>query len=355
MRVGVIGCGKIAQLKYLPYLAETPGVVIAGVTDESLHLASAAAVRFGAMSASTRIEDVLAQAPDAILVLNHDHAPVLRSLAGFEGAILAEKPLCWSADVAEELIRARPEGAPPLFPAFMRRYDPLVARLKQEIDERLAPRCIVINHFGGGSMPVCGLVDRKPPNDDRLAIKDRLLTSWGHRFDGVRPIVAQAVRLLLELLVHDLDLLIWLFNREIEIDDIIARSGGGEGALILRLSARTGGGSQIEIVCSPRFNAASPWRQSLEIVWENAAAGLRFGNPFRPVNEGTLTLDLGDRGDSVCIKPPPEDPFRLMLDAFLDSASRGSTEDGALKDALQGLRLIDRCEKHLIGASLDDL
>ena len=77
-RVGVVGCGLIAQVMHLPYLVElSDRFEIAAVCDLREDVARACADRYGVPGVFTRWEDLLEDPLDAVLIATSgDHAPI---------------------------------------------------------------------------------------------------------------------------------------------------------------------------------------------------------------------------------------------------------------------------------------
>jgi predicted dehydrogenase len=82
-RVGVIGCGLIAQVMHLPYLAELDDRwELAALCDVSEEPLGACARRYGVERTFTAWEDLLAEPLDAVLVLTSgSHAPMAMAAA----------------------------------------------------------------------------------------------------------------------------------------------------------------------------------------------------------------------------------------------------------------------------------
>ena len=78
MRVGVVGCGLIAQVMHLPYLAElSDRFEIVALCDTRTDLAAACAERYGQPHVHAHWEDLLAEPLDAIVIATSgDHAPI---------------------------------------------------------------------------------------------------------------------------------------------------------------------------------------------------------------------------------------------------------------------------------------
>src|SRR6185437_10119921 len=96
VRVGVVGCGMIAQLMHLPSLTELPDLFdVVAVCDRVPGLAKRTAVRCGAPRAHDSVEAMLAATPeiDAVMILTSDHyAPALTALK-YGKHVFTEKPL----------------------------------------------------------------------------------------------------------------------------------------------------------------------------------------------------------------------------------------------------------------------
>jgi predicted dehydrogenase len=130
-RVGVVGCGLIAQVMHLPYLTELDDrYELAAVCDVSPSVAEACARRFGAGRTFTRWEDLLEADLDAVLVLiSGSHAPVAVACAQAGMHVFVEKPMCLSAAEGTEMLAAAERAGVRLMVGTMKRYDPAYERL----------------------------------------------------------------------------------------------------------------------------------------------------------------------------------------------------------------------------------
>jgi len=132
LRVGVVGCGVIAQVMHLPHLvALSDRYELAAVCDISESLAAGCAQRYGAGVAFTDYEQMLAQAGlDVVLDLTPDsHAPLALAAIAAGCHVFVEKPMCFGLEEGREVFEAvRGAGV-----AFMigthKRYDPAYERL----------------------------------------------------------------------------------------------------------------------------------------------------------------------------------------------------------------------------------
>jgi predicted dehydrogenase len=108
VRLGVVGCGVIANNTYLPGiqgLTETAELV--AVCDQQGHLAEQAAARFGAREVYTDYEAMLTRAPvDAVVVLTNiqSHAPNVLAALQAGKHVYTEKTLATTLEDADRCI-----------------------------------------------------------------------------------------------------------------------------------------------------------------------------------------------------------------------------------------------------------
>jgi predicted dehydrogenase len=136
VRIGVVGCGLIAQVMHLPYLSEMPDrYEVAAVWDLSETVASARAERYGVPRVHTRWEDLLAEPLDAVLIATSgDHAPIAISAAQAGCHVLVEKPMALCFADAERMVAAARDADVQLMVRTMKRYDPAYERLREMLD-----------------------------------------------------------------------------------------------------------------------------------------------------------------------------------------------------------------------------
>lgn len=107
LRIAVIGCGKITQVRHAPEYAENPNCELIGWYDAFADRAQAMADQFGGQVCES-IDELLALKPDAVsvCVANCDHASVtIRALeAGCH--VLCEKPMAVTLEECEAMVEA---------------------------------------------------------------------------------------------------------------------------------------------------------------------------------------------------------------------------------------------------------
>jgi predicted dehydrogenase len=142
LRVGVVGCGEIAQIMHLPYLMELPRFRVSAVCDLSPMLAETVGERFGVPARCTDFTDLVNREDvDAVAVLTMEHAEVAVAAAEAGKHVFIEKPLGFSLDETERIIDAVERAGVTAMVGYMKQYDPGyelgAARMQAMDDTRL--------------------------------------------------------------------------------------------------------------------------------------------------------------------------------------------------------------------------
>lgn len=133
VRIGVVGCGLIAQVMHLHYLTELDDrFELAAVCDLSEPVASACAARYGAPAVFTDAEQLMTASLDAVLIASSgDHAPIAIAAAAAGLHVLVEKPMALAADDAQAMVNSARDAGVTLMVGTMKRYDPAYERLAE--------------------------------------------------------------------------------------------------------------------------------------------------------------------------------------------------------------------------------
>ena len=108
LSIGIIGCGKIAQVRHLPEYAARKDVRIAGLFDMNADRAGAIAAQYHT-KASASYEELLADPTiDAVSVCtaNHSHGEITVAALNAGKHVLCEKPMAVTLRECEDMVRA---------------------------------------------------------------------------------------------------------------------------------------------------------------------------------------------------------------------------------------------------------
>jgi predicted dehydrogenase len=172
LRVGVVGCGAIAQIQHLPHLRElTDEFEIAGLCDLSPRLLATLGAEYGVPPERRFLDyrDLIRSDLDAVIVCptgSHAEPSVAAARAGKH--VLVEKPMCTTVAEAEAMVAAAEKAGTVLMVAYMKRHDPAYRYARARVREMSDVRFIQVNHL-------------HPDNSLHLA-EFRV-----HRFDDIPP------------------------------------------------------------------------------------------------------------------------------------------------------------------------
>lgn len=225
VRIGVVGCGWIARTIHLPLLARLPGVsVVALVEAEPERLEEAgrlapAARRFHEFREALSLPDV-----DAVLVSlpTHLHASAAAAVLQSGRHLYLEKPLATNVEEGRELVlEARRAGTVGMI-GFNYRFHPLLQALRRHVRDS-----------GPGEWLAVRTVFTSP---------GRILPPW-------KRARATGGGVLLDLASHHVDLLRFLFGREVRRVACDLRSVETEADTAL-LHVTLEGGPPAQVLCS---------------------------------------------------------------------------------------------------------
>src|SRR5438045_1230405 len=211
LRVGVIGCGLIAQVMHLNYLRElSDRFEVAAVCDLSAEVRAACAREYGVTEQYESWQELVTRPLDAVLVLTSgSHAPIAVAAAQAGLHVLVEKPMCFSVAEGRQMIDAAEQAGKVLMVGYNKRYDPAYSRLLEEarkladlrllrittLESPIAPYVKQYDLRRGGQLPQALMQTLKSDDDARVeaALPDAdSLSRWAYR------------NVLLDSLVHEL-------------------------------------------------------------------------------------------------------------------------------------------------------
>lgn len=128
LRLGVVGCGEVAQIIHLPALAQLPERFrVTALCDISAEVLAGVGELWGVAARCTDFRDLLARADvDAVLIANPHlhHAEVALAAMTAGKHVMIEKPMCITLAEADAIIAARERCGVVAQVGYMRRYAP---------------------------------------------------------------------------------------------------------------------------------------------------------------------------------------------------------------------------------------
>ncbi|TME22482.1 MAG: Gfo/Idh/MocA family oxidoreductase [Chloroflexi bacterium] len=135
LRVGVIGCGLIAQVMHLHYLRElNDRFEIVAVCDLSRTVVDRIGDAYGVSRRFTDWAALLEEPLDAVMVLTTgSHEPIVVSAARAGRHVFVEKPIALSEAEGQSIVSAGKQAGVRIMVGYMKRYDPAVERMAEEL------------------------------------------------------------------------------------------------------------------------------------------------------------------------------------------------------------------------------
>lgn len=313
LRVGVVGCGEIAQIAHLPLLSTLPQFELTAVCDTSSSLLEQIGERFRVSRLHIAADEMIAAGGiDAVAVLNMDHTAVTLMALEARLPVFVEKPLAFTVAECREIAAAAHRARVPILVGYMRQHDPLYQALRTEIAVLGSPRIVRVRDAAGDFSlhgRVHDLLER--PDDDgsrawrRAEIDRKLAAEVG---EAATPLYEG----MLMLCSHDVAMLRGLFDSPHEI---LACAPIGLEGLICLLDHGSGQTSLFEgDIGAP----LAGWDQTISVRGDNRALELQLGNPYLSQVPTTLQFhgppDLD--GATIGIRSAVADPFRRQWHHF---------------------------------------
>ncbi len=213
MRVGVVGCGLVAQVMHLHYLRELRDrFEIAAICDLSPTVLERVGQAYGVERRFTDWRQLLAEPLDAVMVLTSgSHAPIAIAAAEAHRHVFIEKPIALSEAEGEEIVGAGRKAGVHLMVGYMKRYDPAVERMQEELSSLRDLRGVITTTLESPLRPYVSHYPVVTGTDVDPAALNALQADDDHRVGRAIPTKDPAVRrvyrrFLLDSMVHDLNL-----------------------------------------------------------------------------------------------------------------------------------------------------
>lgn len=319
LRVGVIGCGQIAQIMHLPYLMELPQFEIGAVCDISSKVVDTVGEWYGVRQRYTDYRELVAQADlDIIAVLTMDHGDIAEAAAEAGKHLFVEKPFCFDPAEGKRILNAVERNQVKLIVGYMKRYDPGYIYGMERMRAMEDVRLIRVHDFAGDFSvhePLYTLVagDDIPPEtlqqgQAQIAAKSKAALGSSHAH------LSDLYDMLLMLSSHDLTILRGAF-------------GAAEGVLYSDAVSPTELLSVLDFGHQRRcvFECGVwPdylwWDEQLTAYGKKETISIGFPNPYVKYAPTTVTIQANEDGAPVqkVIPASNEEAFRLEWLHFHD-------------------------------------
>ena len=349
VKVGLIGLGEVAQLMHLPLLADDPRFAITAVSDVSPSLVDYVAMRYGVPNRHGNADDLIGDADvDAVFILtpDHLHAELLEKSIRSGKHVFVEKPACLTVGQLEPILSVPRRDGQIVFVGYMRRFSRPFLELKRRRPPLEAIRHVRIRDiireapfFVGQTRHVFRPEDVPAEliAEGRSRTQEMLRSVMGA---DCPPDALRAYQVLTGLSSHSFS----------AMRDLLGPPKG------VRYATQHNGETVIALFDYGHFTAlyeaviddVSRFDAGIEVLTQTQQFKLNYDTPYirnLPTRLEITTSSDTETGTEI-FGPVYEDPFRIELNAFLDSVRTGQSPRTGLEDSLEDLRLFREVGQH---------
>ncbi len=340
IRVGVVGCGEIAQIMHLRFLEELPDFQIEALCDISESVLASLGDRYRVKQLFTDYAELVElDGLDAVVVCTPDHVGPVRAALAAGKHVFCEKPLAFDVTEARELAELSRRSSSVAMVGYMRLFDPAY-EYAQSLLASMGPLKLVEAHdfmarFDKHSSLFPLVLAPRPEATGGLSSgdddgKDRVAALARSVGDD-----AATQALYWNMLMgasHDVSLLRGTFGLA---RDILFAASDAPGRLIACLRYE----GDVQAVLTVDILAAyNWWDQYLRVYGAAEVLTLTFANPYKPYVPTLVTRRSGEGEERVeaSVVVSDEPPFRRQWRHFAECIRSGapprSTFGGAADD-----------------------
>ena len=342
VRIGILGCGAIAQVQHLPNLLELDEAFeVPIVCDLSPDQAEYVANRFGIQRHVSNVDDLLSADIDAVL-LCHTDPKSEEAVAAFNAGkhVLVEKPVCASLQEADAMIEAMEQSGKVGQAAYMKAYDPAFDLARAEV-EGMNFSFIQINHLHPSNylhldhfnVQYVGGMRDEIRDQRRRAYGETLHQAFGDLTDQAGPVCGITYGL-----IHDL----YSLRNMVGVPSAVVSTEIWKNNRSITSVLEYPNGARCVI---SRVDLENLWdfRETLEIYGDDKRVLITYPTGFSRRVLSTLTIHgIDENGTSYRKEPaiPWESAFTAELRHFHACITEGATCRTPLNEARQDVELI---------------
>ncbi len=326
VNIGIIGCGKIAQVRHLPEYAANPRAKLTGYYDINEARAREVAAKYGGTIYDSYFDLLKDPEIDAvsICVENRAHAEIATAALYAGKHVLCEKPMAVTLAECESMVAAAEHNHRRLMVDHNLRFDPVYRRAKAMLDQGLIGDIITFRTVIGNAGPEGRSLDSHQEDtwyfDKNKAAMGALSDLGIHKIDTLQYLTGQTV---IEATAKVMTL-----NKK---DDSGRPIGVDDNALcILRMS----GGAMGTMIASWTIYAH---HSNSTCFYGTKGNLLLYHDDMYPI-----ILRQTD-GSSTSYTIPPEEGPSGVIDEFVDALESGREPEVSGQEALSVMRAIFAC------------
>ena len=195
IRVAVIGCGKIAQVRHLPEYATNPNAQLVAYYDKNSQRAHEVAAQYGGKVYDSYFDLLKDPEIDAVSVCveNRSHAEMTTAALYAGKHVLCEKPMAVTLAECESMVAAAEFNNRHLMIGHNMRFDPVHRRAKELLEQGVIGDVITFRTGLGTSGPEGWSMEGNWFFDKKKAVMGALSDLGIHKIDLMQYLTGQTV------------------------------------------------------------------------------------------------------------------------------------------------------------------
>ena len=349
LKIGVIGCGAIGQIQYLPLLRDLrEQYEIGGISDLSASLMANLGSDYGIPEERqfTDFHNLVASDVDCVVVCNTTsyHAePAIAAIAAGKH-VLIEKPMCTTVVEAEAIASAADQSGVVAMVGYMKQHDPGFRYLKRFVTQMDDVRFVQVNQFHPDNSLHLKRFHLYKPTDLDASVRTKMVNdeaaltaeALGVRADHLPADAARAFFWVLNSLIHDIGNLNSLFGPP----EAVFSTEFWQGGNCITTTLEYGAG----------FRSVANWLDLPDLQHYEETVGV-YGSRERAIISFPTGFSIGlptvvtthgidpDETPFTRRMSWQENPFRLELIKFHECITQGTEPFTPVRDAVHDIRL----------------
>lgn len=326
LRIGMIGCGRIAQAAHLPALEKTERVQLVSVYDPSEILSSRVAARYGVPSAAS-LDVLLADDIDAVVIATPDrfHHPLGMAALAAGKHVLVEKPLAATEVEAVEMEALAAAQNLRLQTGAMKRHDPGIVFAREHLDRiGRAVSYHSVYRVPAQRAPIEATLFPAMIVDDDVRKVENTFKASGNRSGYLLATHGAHV---FDTLLHFTGVPRWISVNGAQVGEdytwhgVVGLASGGIGSFEMTVDVH------------------GDWSEGLELAGEHGFVRTTTHQPFWK-RASDVEVYIEELGYSLRPHPTDTNAFKLQLEDFAEAIAQGGGESPSPGDGVFVVRMI---------------
>ncbi|MCC6627459.1 MAG: Gfo/Idh/MocA family oxidoreductase [Chloroflexi bacterium] len=347
IRMGMIGCGAIAQVQHLPHLRELDDEFeIAGLCDLSPSLLAHLGDEYGVPSERrfTDYRDLVRSDIDAVIVCpsgTHSTPSIAAAEAGKH--VLVEKPMCVTVREAEAMVTAADRAGVVLQVGYMKRHEPAYQFAAARVRAMADVRFVQVNHLHPDNslhtaeFKIRTAADFPAGAGEAIRAENRRLVAEALGRDDLPAAITTAFNVVLGSFIHDIGNLHGCFGPP---ERVVSTEIWAEGRGITTVLQYPG---DVRAVCT-WVDLPELWdfKETLEVYGSRDRVLVSFPTGFARGLPSYVTVQ-GIEADGMPRRSEyawHDNPFKLEVQHFRDCILSGRQPSTPGRDAVHDIALV---------------